>query len=54
MKVFVYTKAHSKKIATITDVNRVFVADGEIKIITTENFEFAFSTKEVKTSCFQN
>ena len=56
MKVFVYSKKTSAKIATITSVCNVeFVRGSDIIIFTTFSGEkFSFNTKEVKTTTYQN
>nr|DAM63066.1 MAG TPA: hypothetical protein [Caudoviricetes sp.] len=56
MKVFVYSKKTSKKIAEIIQVANVMVCEvAEQILITTYSGEtFAFNTEEVKTTAYQN
>ena len=56
MKVFVYSKKKSKKIAEIKhvcDVRACEVAE-QILITTYSGETFSFNTKEVKTTAYQN
>ena len=55
MKVFVYSKKSSKKIATITNVIMVSTKQpGKITFITISGEEFSFDTKIMKTTTYQN
>lgn len=54
MKVFVYSKKTSKKIATITHVITVEIEFEFITFITISGEKFSFNTKEVKTTTYQN
>lgn len=54
MKVFVYTKKDSTKIATITDVTSVEHNGNEVIFISKDGVEFRFNTKIVKTTIYQN
>lgn len=56
MKVFVYSKATSNKIAEIKDVVTVQrpKASNNIIFITVSGEMFTFNTKEVKTTTYQN
>ena len=56
MKVFVYSKKTSKKIAEVKHVVTVQTpaASDKIILITESGEMFTFSTKEVKTTCYQN
>lgn len=55
MKVFVYSKKSSKKIAMITSVVAVEEHADSIITFTTKNGNvFSFDTKEVKTTTYQN
>lgn len=54
MKVFVYTKAESKKIATFTDCNAVRLNGNKIIFELDDGVEVSFDTKVVKTTCYQN
>ena len=54
MKVFVYSKKTSEKIATITSVRTVeFIKEHNKIILTTMSGEqFSFNTKEIKTTAY--
>lgn len=54
MKVFVYTKSNSKKIATITDVSAVSHSGDSVTFTSEDGVEFRFDTKKVKTTSYQN
>lgn len=55
MKVFVYSKKSSKKIAVIKDVVNVNTEEPGIIIFTTVTGEkFSFSTVTMKTTTYQN
>lgn len=54
MRVFVYTKADSKKIATITDVVLVTQEKDKVFFSTRDGVNFTFDCKKVKTTCYQN
>lgn len=56
MKVFVYSKRTSKKIAEINGVVDVQHAKGSDKItfITNSGESMSFNTKEIKTTVYQN
>lgn len=55
MKVFVYSKKSSKKIATIINVVAVSTAQpGKIIFKTISGEEFSFDTKTIKTTIYQN
>lgn len=55
MKVFVYSKKSSKKIATITNVVMVSTKEpGKIILTTVTGEEFSFDTKTMKTTIYQN
>lgn len=55
MRVFVYSKKTSKKVAQINHVAIVNDSEeGVITFITESNEKFSFSKKEVKTTTYQN
>lgn len=56
MKVFIYSKKTSKKIATLTDIIEVRCNGEKNEIMfTNEDSEcFAFDTTQVKTTSYQN
>lgn len=54
MKVFVYSKSDSKKIATITDVSSVAHEKESVVFTSKDGIEFRFDTKRVKTTSYQN
>lgn len=56
MKVFVYSKKTSKKIAEIEQVGNIMECDfaSQILIITYSGETFKFNTKDVKTTAYQN
>lgn len=56
MKVFVYSKKTSKKIAEFNQVGNVMVCEvtEQILITTYSGETFNFNTKEVKTTAYQN
>lgn len=54
MKVFVYTKSESKKIATLPEVSRVETSGNFIIFTSDDDVQVAFDTRVVKTTTFQN
>lgn len=54
MKVFVYSKNDSKKIATITDVSNVAHGKDTVVFTSKDGIEFKFDTRKVKTTSYQN
>lgn len=54
MKVFVYTKSESKKIATITDVVSIEQNGNQIVFTSKDDVKFSFDTKKIKTTSYQN
>ena len=54
MKVFVYNKVDSKKIATLTDVVSAEYSKGKVTYTTELGVEFQFDCKKVKSTCYQN
>lgn len=56
MKVFVYSKKTSKKIATVNNVRTIRETPSKclISFITSSGENFCFDTKEVKTTTYQN
>ncbi len=54
MKAFVYSKKTSKTVAIIKDVIRAEVYPGQIWFITKSGEKLVFSTKEFKTTTYQN
>lgn len=56
MKVFVYSKKTSKKLATITSVVAIHAKSGEnaIQIVADSGETFEFNTNVVKTTAYQN
>lgn len=56
MKVFVYSKKTNRKIAQVNDVVGVSVNNEkhEISVCTSSDETFTFSTKEMKTTVYQN
>jgi hypothetical protein len=54
MKVFVYTKKNSKKVATIVGVKRAVVMDGFLFLYDKYETEYAYDIKLYKISLFQN
>lgn len=54
MKVFVYNKVDSKKIAILKDVVFASCVNNKIVFTTIEGVDFVFDCKKVKTTCYQN
>lgn len=56
MKVFVYSKKTSKKIATIVNVIKIelFQSNKVIVFYTETGEKFSFNTRNVKTTIYQN
>ncbi len=54
MKVFVYSKKTSKKIAVIINVASIEVIEDKIIFCTETNETLSFDTSEVKTTIYQN
>ena len=54
MKVFVYTKIDSKKIAELKDIVFVSCVNNQITFTTSLGVEFSFDCKKVKTTTYQN
>lgn len=54
MKVFVYSKQGSKKIAEIRNVSYVICVNNKITFTTVDGVDFTFDCKRVKTTTYQN
>lgn len=54
MKVFIYTKSDSRKIATLTGCKNMRTEGNTVYFELDDGVEVSFDTKAVKSTCYQN